>query len=49
MKVDIAEDDQAYLDFLMQKIENDAFAAADAIGLMNRETETIITKIEANQ
>jgi hypothetical protein len=33
----------------MQKIEDDAFAAADAIGLMGREVETIMSKIEANQ
>ena len=49
IKVDIADDDKAYLDFLMQKIEDDAFAAADAIGLMGREVETIMSKIEANQ
>ena len=49
IKVDIADDDKAYIDFLMQKIEDDAFTAADAIGLMGREVETIISKIEANQ
>ena len=49
IKVDIADDDKAYIDFLMQKIEDDAFAAADAIGLLGREAETALDKIQANQ
>lgn len=49
IKVDMADDDKAYIDFLMQKIEDDAFAAADAIDLLGRETEIIMQKIAANQ
>jgi hypothetical protein len=48
IKVDIADDDKAYIDFLMQKVEDDAFAAADAIGLLGREVKTIMSKMEAN-
>ena len=47
IKVDIAEDDAAYIDFLMQKIEDDAFSAAEAIGLLGQQAETIKSKIEA--
>lgn len=49
IKVDIADDDKAYIDFLMQKIEDDAFAAADAIGLLGKDAQVTLDKIAANQ
>ena len=49
IKVDIADDDKAYLDFLMQKIEDDAFAAAEAIGYLGEEASLTLDKIKANE
>ena len=49
IKVDIADDDKAYLDFLMQKIEDDAFAAAEAIGYLGEEAILTLNKIKANE
>ena len=49
VKVDIADDDKAYLDFLMQKIEDDAFAAAEAIGYLGEEAILTLNKIKANE
>lgn len=49
IKIDIADDDKAYLDFLMQKIENDAFAAAEAIGYLGEEASLTLDKIKANE
>lgn len=49
IKVDIADDDKAYLDFLMQKVEDDAFAAAEAIGYLGKEAQLILDKIKANE
>lgn len=48
-KVDIADDDKAYLDFLMQKVEDDAFAAAEAIGYLGEEAQLTLDKIKANE
>ena len=47
LQVDIADDDQAYLDFLMQKIEDDAFAAAEAIANLGEQAEIAKRKINA--
>lgn len=49
IKIDIADDDKAYLDFLMQKIEDDAFAAAEAIGYLGEEASLTLNKIKANE
>ena len=49
IKVDIADDDKAYLDFLMQKVEDDAFAAAEAIGYLGEEAQLTLDKIKANE
>ena len=49
IKVDIADDDKAYLDFLMQKVEDDAFAAAEAIGYLGKEAQLTLDKIKANE
>ena len=49
IKVDIADDHKAYLDFLMQKIEDDAFAAAEAIELLGEEASLTLDKIKANE
>lgn len=49
IKIDIANDDKAYLDFLMQKIEDDAFAAAEAIGYLGEEASLTLDKIKANE
>ena len=49
IKVDIADDDKAYLDFLMQKVEDDAFAAAEAIGYLGKEAALTLDKIKANE
>ena len=49
IKVDIADDDKAYLDFLMQKVEDDAFAAAEAISYLGEEASLTLDKIKANE
>ena len=49
IKVDIVDDDKAYLDFLMQKVEDDAFAAAEAIGYLGEEAQLTLDKIKANE
>ena len=49
IKVDIADDGKAYLDFLMQKVEDDAFAAAEAIGYLGEEAQLTLDKIKANE
>ena len=49
IKVEIAEDDQAYIDFLMQEIEDDAFSAAEAISLLGNSTASTIEKIRATE
>ena len=49
IKVDIADDDKAYLDFLMQKVEDDAFAAAEAIGYLGKEAVLTLDKIKTNE
>lgn len=49
IKIDIADDDKAYLDFLMQKVEDDAFAAAEAIGYLGEEASLTLDKIKANE
>ena len=49
VRVEMADDDQAYIDFMMQKLEDDAFAAADKIGLLGKEAENTLEKIAANQ
>ena len=49
IKVDIADDDKAYLDFLMQKVEDDAFAAAEAISYLGKEAQLTLDKIKANE
>lgn len=48
IKVNIADDDQAYLDFLMQKTEDDAFSAAENINNFGKQVELTLQKIAAN-
>lgn len=47
IKVDVADDDRAYIDFLMQKVEDDAFAAAETVDLLGQQTQSTLDKIEA--
>ena len=49
IKVELAEDEIAYIDFLMTKIEDDAFAAAEAIGLWGQKAEATIEQFEATE
>jgi hypothetical protein len=41
-KIDIVSDDLEYLDYLLGKIEDDAFAAAQKIALLTDETNALI-------
>ena len=45
VKMDIIDDNQAYIDFLMQKYEDDAFAIADAIKLLSNSTANSFERI----
>lgn len=49
MKVEIAEDDKAYIDFMLQETENDAFAVAENINLQTQSGETTMSKIAATK
>ena len=49
LKVDATDDDLKYIEFLMQTIEDDAFAAADAIGLLGQEAQATFEKITATE
>ena len=46
-KINIEEDKLKYIEFLMQKLEDDSFAAAESIGLLGREASSTLTKIKA--
>lgn len=46
-KINIEEDKLKYIEFLMQKLEDDSFAAAESIGLLGREASSALTKIKA--
>jgi hypothetical protein len=45
----MADDDKAYIDFLMQKTEDDAFAAAERIGNYGGYAKAALEKIDAAQ
>lgn len=47
IKVDAADDDLARIDFLMQTLEDDAFKAAEAIGLLGESAQANIDKYSA--
>ena len=49
IKLDLADDDKVYIDFLMSQIEDDAFAAAEAIQLLGESTVVTINKVSATQ
>jgi malate synthase len=49
IKVEMADDDKAYIDFLMQKTKDDAFAAAERIGNYGGYAKAALTKIDAAQ
>lgn len=46
-KIAIEDDKLKYIEFLMQKLEDDSFAAAESIGLLGREAGSALTKIKA--
>lgn len=46
-KIAIEDDKLKYIEFLMQKLEDDSFAAAESIGLLGREASSALTKIKA--
>lgn len=48
-KINLEEDKLKYIEFLMQKLEDDSFAAAESIGLLGREADSALTKIKANE
>lgn len=47
LRVSINEDDMEYFDYMLSKIEDDAYAAAEAIALLGDETETTLSDIKA--
>ena len=49
IKVDASDDDLAYIEFLMSKIEDDAFAAAESIGLLGDKAAETIEKVAATE
>lgn len=46
-KIAIEDDKLKYIEFLMQKLEDDSYAAAESIGLLGREAGSALTKIKA--
>ena len=49
IKVDAADDDIAYIEFLMTRIEDDAFAVADAVSLWGQNADAVLKKFEATE
>lgn len=45
-KIAIEDDKLKYIEFLMQKLEDDSFAAAESIGLLGREASSALIKIK---
>lgn len=46
-KIAIEDDKLKYIEFLIQKLDDDSFAAAESIGLLGREASSALTKIKA--
>lgn len=46
-KIAIEDDKLKYIEFLIQKLNDDSFAAAESIGLLGREASSALTKIKA--
>lgn len=46
-KIAIEDDKLKYIEFLIQKLDDDSFAAAESIGLLGREASSALTKIRA--
>lgn len=46
-KIAIENDKLKYIEFLIQKLDDDSFAAAESIGLLGREASSALTKIKA--
>lgn len=49
LDIDISDDKMAYLDYLLEKIDDDAYAAAQAIALLGDKTAETMRKIETYQ
>lgn len=47
MHIEVADDDLAYLEYLLERIENRAFSAADAIANLGKQTQEYIDKNNA--
>jgi hypothetical protein len=45
-KIAIEDDKLKYIEFLIQKLDDDSFAAAESIGLLGREASSALTKIK---
>jgi TP901 family phage tail tape measure protein len=47
MHIEVADDDLAYLEYLLERIENRAFSAADAIANLGKQTQEYVDKNNA--